>query len=1087
MHAGRGTAKPLMRSWAVVALVVVAGLASSTGPASAAPRSAPTTRSAGAAVVLPTASYGVACGASSCQFANPLSEVYPAPLTWSTTPSLFGVPTGGNVGWATPVPQRGIVTVGAITDGVADQGVEDWLQAVYDAPNPTGTSSAWDSLTVHAHIYTEVLSNNFGVFSNVSASFLNFVLQSEGVQDEQDVSVNTGVTVGPPDTESMETLEQFLDFASSQMQNAATSAISAVEGQASPQSAFSNFLTSTLGGAVYQTDLTVQVNVYVNGENSQPVDIQLSPDLVVANAGLGITGTYAVSLVQLTVSGTAQPAGTPTSLALSLYGPGGQPLPVDSHGFPTAGFGQPLELKASLRTSSGGTVGLSGPKVAFQVPAAGAREPLTCTLEDGACTATVLATSPMPTGFQVVAARWPGGDGYAGSGTSALVDVGPGPSRVQLVPRWPVGADVMAGQSYGVRVLLSSASGVNFLQLGTGGTVSLLDNGTVVGTCVPAELPETSGDGCDITWVPFLAAGTATRPARLEATWTGNRTYVGSAGEMAASVTVAHPGVGLFLTAEPPELGYSWSEACSTNKFGGTTCKPKLSLKTSGTLTAQVLLDGNPIPGATVQFSTDGPGSLSAPACTTGQDGSCQVAVEVPVPKTTTSVEVGAKTDDVPGHAGTWRQSLAVLDVGLYGSAAPSVAGVTPASGPATGGNTVKVTGQDLWGASKVSFGGVPAPGFWVQSDGSVMVVAPRGEGTCNVQVTTPLGTSAANTADRYSFGGTSVPANGAVVLPGDLNGMAPAPGGGAWASLSPRGTGGAPSPAGSIVLVAKSGGVARRYPAPNTTGWMALYDDVLYYLARTGTSYTNWQTTLVRLSPATGSTRRFSYTATPTGPGGVAVGAHGEPVYLGVSEIGGPYGVPVVLELSPATGRFTSRAVPSPQGGYVGGLAPAPGGGVWGIVPKSSEIFLLSSPRGPVRTFIAPGTTTPVSLDAIMAVGTTAYAAVAGAAPGTVGIYAVNSASGARQWLPAPRDIASVSGLAWDDGLWVGAVTGNGVAGALGYRDGRWQFVPAYSHASFSARFALAAAGPGELWLGQTGSDRLWQVPTGARPKTRP
>ncbi|MDA8317239.1 MAG: hypothetical protein M0010_19025, partial [Actinomycetota bacterium] len=103
---------------------------------------------------IPTVQYGIFCGASSCGYGEALSNVYPAPLTWSTTPQLLGVPTGGNVGWGSAQLQSGIVTVGAITDGVADQGVEDWLQAVYDAPNPTGTAAAWDSLTVHAHVDT---------------------------------------------------------------------------------------------------------------------------------------------------------------------------------------------------------------------------------------------------------------------------------------------------------------------------------------------------------------------------------------------------------------------------------------------------------------------------------------------------------------------------------------------------------------------------------------------------------------------------------------------------------------------------------------------------------------------------------------------------------------------------------------------------------------------------------------------------------------------------------------------------------------------------------------------------------------------
>jgi hypothetical protein len=1037
---------------------------------------------------LPSVSYGVACGDRSCQYANSLSDVYPAPLTWSTTPSLFGVPTGGNVGWGSAELQTGIVTVGAITDGVADQGVEDWLQAVYNAPNPTGTASAWDSLSVHAHIYTVVLSNNFGLFSNVSASFLNFILQAEGVQDEQQVSVNTGVTVGPPDFEDMQTLEQALDFASSQMQNAATSAISVAAGQADPESAFSNYISSAFGEAVYQTDLTLSVSAYVSGQGPQPVDIQLSPELGVANAGLGITGTYVVSQVQLTVSGTAQPAGTPTSLSLELHGPGGQALPADSRGLPEASFGQPLELEANLHAASGEVIGLSGPKVSFAVPTVDAGGPLSCTLRDGTCTATLPVSTPMPVGLQPVTARWAGtgGDGYAGSATSKLVDVAPGQSQLRLVPLWPGGTDVMAGQPYTVRVFVSGATGMNFLPLGTGGTVTLFDDGSPAGTCTPAELPETSGDGCDITWAPGLGPDVPTRSVKLEATWTGNRVYRGTAGETATSFTVAHPGVGVFLMAEPPALGYSWAVVCTTNKFGATVCKPKVTLRTSGTVTAEVLSNGSPMQGASVQLSSEGPGSLSASACTTGEDGSCAVEVKVPASKSTVLTQLVATTADVAAQAGPWQRDLELLDVGSYGAQAPSVSAVSPNSGPVAGGNAVQVSGSDLWGASKVTFGGVPAPAFSVQGDGSLTVVAPRGEGTCNVQVTTALGTSAPNAADRYSFGSAPAPAQGGgatVVLPGDLDGLIGGPSGGAWASLWPPRTSGAPVSGGSVVLLSARGALGRHYPAPYTTGWMALYGGDLYYLARTGSNYTNWQTTLVRLSTSTGTSNRFSYTAAPVGPGGVVVGSGSAPVYVGASEIGGPYGLPAVLELSPSTGKWAARSVPSPQGGGVGGLASGPSGGIWGIVPKSSEVFWLSSPGARFRTFIAPGTTEPVSLNSIAAVGTTAYAAVAGAAPGAVGIYAVDSANGRTAWLPAPGYVASVSGSTWDDGLWVGAVTSKGEAGVLGYRAGvsyragTWSFVPVYAHASYTARLLLAPAGPGELWFGQAGGDRLWRL----------
>ncbi|WP_156516411.1 beta strand repeat-containing protein [Nocardia arizonensis] len=75
--------------------------------------------------------------------------------------------------------------------------------------------------------------------------------------------------------------------------------------------------------------------------------------------------------------------------------------------------------------------------------------------------------------------------------------------------------------------------------------------------------------------------------------------------------------------------------------------------------------------------------------------------------------------------------------------AAPTLGAVTPNAGPATGGNTVILTGTDLTGASVVSFGGVAAVSFTVVSATQITVIAPAGTGTVQVTITTPGGTTA--------------------------------------------------------------------------------------------------------------------------------------------------------------------------------------------------------------------------------------------------------------------------------------------------------------------------------------------------------
>lgn len=78
-----------------------------------------------------------------------------------------------------------------------------------------------------------------------------------------------------------------------------------------------------------------------------------------------------------------------------------------------------------------------------------------------------------------------------------------------------------------------------------------------------------------------------------------------------------------------------------------------------------------------------------------------------------------------------------------YPVAAPTLTGLSPASGPVSGGNTVTVTGTNLAGVTQVKFGSTPATSFTVVSNTQINAVAPPGTpGTVQVTVTTPSSTS---------------------------------------------------------------------------------------------------------------------------------------------------------------------------------------------------------------------------------------------------------------------------------------------------------------------------------------------------------
>src|SRR6185437_5148087 len=84
---------------------------------------------------------------------------------------------------------------------------------------------------------------------------------------------------------------------------------------------------------------------------------------------------------------------------------------------------------------------------------------------------------------------------------------------------------------------------------------------------------------------------------------------------------------------------------------------------------------------------------------------------------------------------------------------APVVTAISPTTGPVGGGTLVTVTGTGFTGATSVNFGGTTAVPT-VVSDTSLTVTSPaHAAGTVDVLVTNGVGTSAASTADQFTYG----------------------------------------------------------------------------------------------------------------------------------------------------------------------------------------------------------------------------------------------------------------------------------------------------------------------------------------------
>lgn len=84
---------------------------------------------------------------------------------------------------------------------------------------------------------------------------------------------------------------------------------------------------------------------------------------------------------------------------------------------------------------------------------------------------------------------------------------------------------------------------------------------------------------------------------------------------------------------------------------------------------------------------------------------------------------------------------------------APTVTGVSPASGAVAGGTPVTITGTSLTGASAVAFGASAATSVVVVNSTTITCVAPaHSAATVDVTVTTSGGTSATSSADHFTY-----------------------------------------------------------------------------------------------------------------------------------------------------------------------------------------------------------------------------------------------------------------------------------------------------------------------------------------------
>jgi hypothetical protein len=311
-------------------------------------------------------------------------------------------------------------------------------------------------------------------------------------------------------------------------------------------------------------------------------------------------------------------------------------------------------------------------------------------------------------------------------------------------------------------VVVSATSATCTTPAGSAGTASVI-------------VTTPSGINSANTLFTYVDAPTATTSAATSMTTTG-ATLNGTVNDNGASTTVTFDygptnSYGSSVTATQSPITAGSSTAVSA-VLSGLTCRTTYHFRVSATNSvnttngsdatfttsacpAPTVTSISPTSGTTVGGTTitiNGTNFTGATAVNFGASAAASFTINSVTSITATS-PAGSGTVDITVTTLDGTSSIGVADQYTY-VPPPTITGISPSSGPITGGTVITITGTNLTGATDVTLNGSGCTAFNVSSSTSLTCTTPVGTyGSANVLVTTPGGMNLGVAQFNYTAG----------------------------------------------------------------------------------------------------------------------------------------------------------------------------------------------------------------------------------------------------------------------------------------------------------------------------------------------